>query len=105
MGHIKRVPIDDDGRFLIDRWSEIGTKAYANVDSVTGVNVSLTVDCKGVLIIPSAAATISGTITGYTDAVPFSSPLTLPVCNVENTTYFNIKSAGANQSVYIIFGR
>lgn len=102
---IRPVPVDANDWKLTDRWTQLGTKKYTGVDTTTGVAVTAPCDCKDVLIIPSAAATITGTITGAVDAIDFSGPLSLPMVAVSGASLFTIKAASGTITVGIAFGR
>lgn len=98
------VPEDDQGRRLLGRWSELGTKIITGIDT-TGTDISFTVDIKGIDILPSAAATFAGTISGYTDDVDITNGISFPICVPAGTIIGKLKAGTGTITARLAFGR
>ena len=98
------VPYDGNGVPLPNYWKQVGTKVLSNVGT-SGVEISFTTDIKGLMIIPSVAATFAGTVTDYSDDAPISSPLLLDVATSANIPIGTVKAVSGTINVTLIFGR
>lgn len=94
---MKPLPQDSNGRVMYDRARELGGKNYSDVDSTTGIVFAPPIDIKGFIIVPTAADSatpyyITGTISGFTDAVEVTGERGYPVTAKAGDTVCTIKA-------------
>ena len=111
MSFLVQVPSDANGNRLLDRGTELFTKRFTSVDSTTGIDLSLPVDCKEVWIHKEGSApifTFTGTVSG-SKAVTLTSDgstVVLPLCVLQDIDIVkSLKAPSSTMTLSVIAWR